>query len=56
MKNLQNFVFNSESQFQTPIFQREGQDPKVAYTWSASNVSPDIPRQVFWVNYDHSAL
>ena len=49
-------IFNSESQFQTPIFQREGQDPKVAYTWSVSNVSPDIPCQVFWVSYDHSTL
>ena len=47
---------NSESQYQTPIFQREGQHPKVAYTWIASNVFPDIPHQVFLVNYDHSVL
>ena len=51
-----NSFINSNSQFQTPIFQREGQHPKVAYTWSASNMSPDIPRLVYWVNYDPSAL
>ena len=49
-------IFNSKSHFQTPIFQREGQHPKVTYTLTASNVSPDIPCQVFWVNYDPSAL
>ena len=35
---------NSESHFQTKLSVRSRQHQKVAYTWGASNVSPDIPR------------
>ena len=56
LSNLSITFLNFQSQFQTPIFQREGQHLKVAYTQRASNRSPDIPRQVLYVKYDHGAL
>ena len=47
---------NSESHFQTKLSVRSCQHPKVAYTWSASNVSPDIPHQVFRISSDPGPL
>ena len=40
-------ALNLQSHFQTKLSVRSCQHPKVACTWSASNVSPDIPHQVF---------